>query len=132
MVLGARPGEPPGLRVVDYHFILASKPTRICDGENAKVFTNRFGNRLAVQDTAGIQLYHRRTWVSADGNMWQAHMLELFRNKRFKQIELAADYVRSHKRLPCNITGEHAYSELVVASERYGLVGMKPKITPNV
>ncbi len=39
-----------------------------------------------------------------DGSLW---------DKRYKQLELAAEYVRQHKRLPCHVSGERVYTDLV-------------------
>ncbi len=70
LVVGPRPGEKPGLRVIDYMRSVASQPTRISDTNDVKVFTTWRADRLAVQDAAGINVYQRRAWVGAEGRMW--------------------------------------------------------------
>ena len=102
-------GESPGVRAIDITPKSGSKPTLISQDPKVKVFASRVGLRLALQESDGFRVIERRSWVSNDGSMWPIHMLQLFWEGRFEQLDLVGNYVRQHRRLPCNETAEQIY-----------------------
>ncbi len=108
-----RLGGPAAVRVMDTQLHFGSKPLVLTDGADVKLTSTRTGHRLAIQTGDELRVVQRRPWVSNEGHMWTLQMLPLFKEGRFAQLDLVGDYIRQHKRLPCNETGEAIYKRLV-------------------
>ena len=109
-----RMGTEKCLRVFDVNtgVFVGSKPAIIGQQLDQRVFASRSGAVLALLEADALRIVKRRIWVEADGNMWAGRMRALFYERRFDQLDKAAEYVRQHLRFPCNQTGEAVYTSL--------------------
>ena len=72
--------------------------------------------RMAFVTSTGLHVVSRDAWVCRTGTADALSIAYLLDEGRLEQFQIAAEYLRSHKRLPRGISGEKLYSNIVGAA----------------
>lgn len=94
----------------------ASVPTSLSSEPITKWAASKDGERIAFTNASGLHVVSRQSWVCHTGQADAISIANLLKEGRLEQLEIAAEYLRSHKRLPRGIGGEELYNAIVVST----------------